>query len=198
MPVNKMRPGVFLDRDGTLNELVYHQRFGEYGPPHRPDQLRLFGEVGAALKSLASAGFTLFVVTNQPDHAKAKCMLDDLQSVRAAFDRKIAALGVPIAESYYCYCHPQAVRDGYGTPCPCYKPSPHMILDLAQRHEIDLSNSWMIGDRPSDMLSGKAAGVSTISIARPGGNTFSGPEFTVCSSLLDAVALVLASLDQIH
>jgi D-glycero-D-manno-heptose 1,7-bisphosphate phosphatase len=188
------RPAIFLDRDGVLNEHVRHAATGAYEPPHAPAELRLFGWTIPALLRLRDAGYLLFIVSNQPDHAKRKTTLAALAAVHAALEARLAAAGIAIAEAAYCYCHPDSDVAGYGAPCPCRKPSPWMVERLLRRHPVDRGRSWMVGDRGGDIDCGARAGLRTIQVRDPcsiPGDSVAAPSFRA-ETLADAVHRILA------
>ena len=185
---------VFLDRDGVLNRHVLHAARGGHEPPHAPEEIDLFPWTVPALRRLGDAGYRLFVVSNQPDHAKRKASLAALRAVQDAFAAQLAAAGVAIAEYAYCHCHPDSDVPGFGAPCRCRKPSPWMVLDLLRRHRVDASRSWMIGDRAGDIYCGAAAGLRTIQVRDADADPGSGhaaPDFRA-ATLVEAVAHILA------
>jgi len=159
-----MKNAVFLDRDGVLNELVLNPATGEYEPPHSPDDLTLFPDVIESLRILQDAGFELFLVSNQPDYAKGKISLETIQAVHTRLDQILKANGIHFRDYYYCYHHPNGIVPGYSFACECRKPEPYFLLKAACDFDIDLKNSWMVGDRDSDIECGKAAGTRTILI----------------------------------
>jgi D-glycero-D-manno-heptose 1,7-bisphosphate phosphatase len=159
-----MKPAVFLDRDGVLNELVLNPDTGEYEPPHSPDDLVLVPGAVPALSALRDAGFVLFLVSNQPDYAKGKTSLEQILAVHERFDRILKANSVQFREYYYCYHHPQGIIPEYSISCECRKPNPYFLRKAAHDHGIDLSASWMLGDRDTDIHCGKIAGTRTILI----------------------------------
>lgn len=114
------------------------------------------------LARLRSAGWTLFLVSNQPSFAKGKTSMEDLLEVHEALVEALAPSGVVFREAYYCYHHPDSVIPGWTGPCPCRKPSPYFLLEAARVHGVDLSASWMIGDQDLDLLCGRGAGCRTI------------------------------------
>lgn len=188
-----MKKAVFLDRDGVLNELVPNPATGEYEPPHSPDDLIIFPDVIESLRILQGAQFELFLISNQPDYAKGKTTLENLQAVHAKLDRIVRSEGIRFREYYYCYHHPQGKVPEYSIECECRKPKPFFILMAAKRYSLDLSRSWMIGDRDSDIECGKAAGTKTIMIENPQSLkycTSSQPDFTVVN-LIDALHIIL-------
>lgn len=156
-----MTRAVFLDRDGVLNDLVYYADTREYESPRTAEDLRLLPKVPEDLLRLQAAGWTLFVVSNQPSHAKGKCTLDDLQGVARAVADTLAQQGLNIQAFYYDYTHPQAVLAEYRCESLTRKPAPGFLLQAARDYAIDLTQSWMIGDRDTDIQCGQAAGCST-------------------------------------
>ena len=188
-----MKKAVYLDRDGVLNELVPNPATGEYEPPHSPDDLIIFPDVIESLRILQDAGIELFLISNQPDYAKGKTTLENLQAVHAKLDRIVRSEGIQFREYYYCYHHPQGKVPEYSIECECRKPKPFFILMAAKRYTLDLSRSWMVGDRDSDIECGKAAGTKTIMIENPQSlkyRTSSQPDFTVVN-LIDALHIIL-------
>lgn len=162
-----MKRAVFLDRDGVLNEPVMNPATGEFEPPHSPEDLILFPGVIESLLILQDAGFALFLVSNQPDYAKGKTTLEDIHAVHDRLDRMLTSAGIRFREYYYCYHHPEGIVPEYSYACECRKPGPFFLLKAARDYGIDLQNSWMIGDRESDIRCGIAAGTRTILIEKP-------------------------------
>ncbi len=157
-------PAVFLDRDGVLNKNVFYPDAGEWESPRTKADLELCVGVGKALERLIQAGFKLFIVSNQPSFAKNKTSLDDLKEVAVQLESSFAAQGVTFCEAFYCYHHPQGVQPGYSGSCNCRKPAPYFLIQAAGKYDLDLSRSWMVGDRDSDIECGLAAGVTTIQV----------------------------------
>lgn len=141
---------MFIDRDGTLNHDV--RRSGKSFPPQTVEEFSLFPGVTAALTALRDAGFLLVVVTNQPDVGAGR----QTRAVVEAMHDRLRALA-PIDDVRVCY-HVDA------DDCGCRKPRPGMLLAAAADYEIDLSSSYMIGDRWRDVGAGRAAGCRTIFI----------------------------------
>jgi D-glycero-D-manno-heptose 1,7-bisphosphate phosphatase len=143
-----MRRAVFLDRDGVLNRAIV--RDGKPHPPRSVAELEILPDVGNALAALHAAGWLLIVVTNQPDAARGATTRDEVEKVNAALG---AAL--PIDEFRTCYHDSDA-------GCDCRKPKPGALLAAAVRHDIDLHESYMVGDRWRDVEAGQRAGCKTI------------------------------------
>jgi D-glycero-D-manno-heptose 1,7-bisphosphate phosphatase len=188
-----MKQAVFIDRDGVLNELVINNETNDYEPPHVPEDLILFPYTFEILQILQEAQFDLFLISNQPDYAKGKTTLENLKMVHEKLDRNLRLEGIHFREYYYCYHHPKGNVPGYSFECECRKPKPFFIQMAAKRYFIDLSNSWMIGDRDSDIECGKAAGIKTIMIENPQSSKYRGsskPDFTA-ANLKDALEIIL-------
>ncbi|MBP2134440.1 D-glycero-D-manno-heptose 1,7-bisphosphate phosphatase [Methanomicrobium sp. W14] len=162
-----MKKAVFLDRDGVINRLVFNPGTGEFEPPHDPADLSLFPGVIRSLHSLADAGFDLFIVSNQPDYAKGKTTLEQIKAVHKKLEEIFTENNIHFREFYYCYHHPDGVVPEYSYICECRKPKPYFLLKAAEDYGTDLSQSWMIGDRDSDIECGKNAGTRTILIKEP-------------------------------
>lgn len=161
------RAAIFLDRDGTLNELALNPLNGEWESPHAAAETRLAPDLGPAMKLLAGTGLPLFVVSNQPSVAKAKCSFEDLRAVHEVVARGIAASGAQILQWYYCYHHPQGVVPGLAIACECRKPGTLSLRQARDQHGLDLKASWFIGDQDFDILCGQAAGCRSIVIENP-------------------------------
>jgi D-glycero-D-manno-heptose 1,7-bisphosphate phosphatase len=142
----EVRPALFLDRDGVLNELVWYGDTREWESPRVPEDLRLLPGAAEAAAALVAAGWPLFLVSNQPSFAKGKTTLEALKAVHVRLQEELARAGGFLEEAYYCYHHPQGKVPGYAGPCPCRKPSPHFLLEAARAHRLDLGRSWMVGD----------------------------------------------------
>jgi D-glycero-D-manno-heptose 1,7-bisphosphate phosphatase len=159
-----MKRAVFLDRDGVINELVMNPGTGEYEPPHSPEDLSVFPYVIDSLHILLNAGFVLFLISNQPDFAKGKTTMENIRAVQTRLNEIFEDSGIHFQEYCYCYHHPDGIEPEYSISCECRKPKPYFIIRSAKKYHLDLHRSWMIGDRDSDIVCGKAAGTRTIAI----------------------------------
>ncbi|QXO93535.1 HAD family hydrolase [Methanospirillum purgamenti] len=194
-----MESAVFLDRDGTLNDLVLNQVTNEYEPPHSPEELIFLPNVIQSLCALQKAGFKLFVISNQPDYAKGKTTLQKLKDVHHALDQMLKKKGINIEEYYYCYHHPNGIIPDYSFQCECRKPSPYFIKKASKKFNIEIHNSWMIGDRDSDIECGIAAGVKTILVKYPLSveyQKFSSPGFIV-KNLKESIEIILENWNKV-
>lgn len=154
-----MRPGVFLDRDGTLIEQVHHLV--------DPSDVRLIAGAAAAVTRLRAAGYACVVVTNQSVIGRG--MLDEagLLRVHAEMDRQLAAERCAIDANYHCPLAP-AGDDPTVIEHPDRKPGPGMLQRAARELGLDLSRSWMVGDMISDLLAGRNAGCKGSILVRTG------------------------------
>ena len=157
---------VFIDRDGTLNAMVYDETHGLLDSPRRPAQVRLVKGAADFLRGLRKAGFLTVVVTNQPGIAKGTLTLEELYTV----NRKVAGLleagHAEWDDLRYCPHHPKGVRRAFTKRCGCRKPKPGMLVQAAKDHGIDLRKSWMVGDGLNDIQAGRAAGCKTILVTK--------------------------------
>jgi D-glycero-D-manno-heptose 1,7-bisphosphate phosphatase len=188
-----MKPAVFLDRDGVINELILNPNTREYEPPHSPEDLVLVPGAIPALRELQDAGFVLFLVSNQPDYAKGKTTLELIQKVHEKLDQILTTGGVRFQNYYYCYHHPNGIVPEYSFACECRKPKPYFLLKAAREYGIDLAHSWMIGDRDTDIECGKSAGTRTILIKNSHSSGYRGlskPDF-ITVNLKDGVRIIL-------
>lgn len=142
-----MTRALFLDRDGTVIE--------ECGYLADPALVRPLPGAVDALAALASEGWKLIVVSNQSGVGRGLIAPDQMEAVQRRFLDLMQSNGVPIADSYLCTHTPE-------DRCQCRKPSPFFLQRAAAEHGLDLSASYMIGDREGDILCGRNAGCSTI------------------------------------
>lgn len=158
------KPAVFVDRDGTLNEMVYDDTHGLLDSPRLPEQVKLRPGAAAFLKTIKERGFMAVVVTNQPGIAKGTLSSAALEAVNGELLSLLRAEGAAWDALYFCPHHPSypgTSKEAHASACTCRKPSPGMLLTAAQEHGIDLSRSWMVGDGLNDVQAGNRAGSRT-------------------------------------
>lgn len=175
----QLRRAVFLDRDGVLNRAIV--RNGVPHPPATLAELEIVPDASRALEDLRAAGFLLIGVTNQPDVARSTQSRTVVESINAAI---LAAL--PLREILVCY-HDDP--DG----CDCRKPRPGLLRQGVAKYAIDLSSSFIIGDRWKDVETGRRAGCATVFLDYDYGE--SGPDSTpdyTAHSLSEAAAWILS------
>ena len=157
---------VFLDRDGVINEIIYHKEMGIIDSPFTVKQFKLLPNVADAIKRFHSLGYKVIVVSNQPGLAKDHFSMEVFEKIREKMILGLEKDGAIIDADYYCLHHPYGKIEKYTKICDCRKPKPGMLKKAAKEHNIDLSKSWMIGDGINDIAAGQAAGCKTILIGR--------------------------------
>jgi D-glycero-D-manno-heptose 1,7-bisphosphate phosphatase len=174
-----VKAAVFLDRDGVINRAL--ERDGKPYPPRSLEEFQILPEVPEACAKLKSAGFLLVVATNQPDVGRGTLAKETVETIHEFLKRQL-----PIDRIEVCY-HP-----GKGqSDCACRKPKPGMLIQAAKSLEIDLKESWMVGDRWRDIDCGHAAGCRTILIERGYDEELrQKPDFRV-KDLLEAAGVIL-------
>ena len=149
-----MRPAVFLDRDGTLLE--------EAGYLDRLERLAFFPFAIDAVRLLQRGGYAVVIITNQSGVGRGLYAEEFVHRVHQVMDERIAAGGGRIDAYYYCPHHPTAEIERYRRDCDCRKPGPGMLRQAAQEMELDLSRSFTVGDKWTDVQAGAAAGARSI------------------------------------
>jgi len=150
----KLRRAVFLDRDGVINRAL--ERDNKPYPPANLTEFEILPGVAAACAKLKQAGFLLVVATNQPDVGRGTLQKETVEMIHTEMCRRL-----PIDRVEVCYHPGQGQSD-----CDCRKPKPGMLFHAARALNIDLKQSWMVGDRWRDVDCGHAAGCRTIFIDR--------------------------------
>lgn len=159
-----MRRAVFLDRDGVINRNIFNGITGEFESPGVPEDFELHANVLPAIRKLQDADFLLFLVSNQPNYAKGKNTLQELEGVHARLVEALHTAGIRFTNFYYCFHHPNGVVASHSGPCKCRKPSPFFLTSARDEFGVDLAHSWLVGDRGSDIECGLTAGVRTIRV----------------------------------
>jgi D-glycero-D-manno-heptose 1,7-bisphosphate phosphatase len=169
---------VFLDRDGTINVGV-----PKYERVSSLDKVELLPNTIEALKTLAKLNYGIFFITNQAGLAEKLITIDQFWEINNKVLKLIAPSGINVLKTYLC---PHSENDN----CECRKPEPKLLLDAAREFNIDMAESWMIGDRPSDVMTGVNAGTKTI-LVRTGVPTVKSDHATFTApSLLEAVQFI--------
>ena len=156
--------GVLLDRDGVINELAYFPEIGVIDSPLNPAQFKLLPGVPAAIRTLNDLGFKVAVVSNQPGIAKGKMTENLFAEIRSKMKNELQRKGAHLDAEYYCFHHPDAVREEYKVNCDCRKPKPGLFVKASSELGLDPSRSFSVGDSLVDVKAGKAAGFTTILI----------------------------------
>ena len=170
------RPGVFLDRDGVLNRPILRQ--GRPHPPDSLDDLEVYPDAASSLRRLKVAGYVPVVVTNQPDVARGLQRAEVVYEINRELRKR-----VEVAAVYVCF-HDDS--DG----CDCRKPGPGLLLHAAADLGLDLTRSFMVGDRWRDVEAGRRAGCRTVYIDRRYSERSPEDADLVATSLAEAVSWI--------
>lgn len=176
------RPAIFLDRDGVM---IVDKDF-----QIEESEIEFFPGVFDALKAIGRK-FLKVVVSNQSGIARKKFTEDEVERFNHELSKKLKSKGITVNGWYYC---PHSPEDN----CQCRKPKPGMLLKAADELSVELAESWMIGDKSSDIVAGQVAGVQTI-LVKTG---YAGNEYDsvpvkpdhIADNLYDAVKLINGSL----
>lgn len=177
-----MTPAVFLDRDGTLIELVHHLT--------DPADVRLIDGSGPAIARLRDHGWKIVIVTNQSVIGRGLLTEDGLAHVHAEMRRQLAVNQTDIDGIYFCPVKP-TVKDPVIIEDPMRKPGPGMLLQAAEEMSLDLAGSWMVGDTVSDMLAGRNAGCRSLLVRTGYGRDVTGHFDAEAPDLAGAADLIL-------
>lgn len=169
------RKAVFLDRDGVINDTV--MRRGARRAPQDMREWVWIDQVHATLEALSGRGYALFVCTNQPDVRRGWQTRERVDAFHELLLREL-----PVTRVFACF-HDEA--DG----CACRKPKPGMILQASAEFDIDLSGSFMVGDRASDIEAGHQAGCTTIHFRHPHDSSVTDAEHEI-RSLAELLAII--------
>ncbi|MFO7655633.1 MAG: HAD-IIIA family hydrolase [Bacteroidales bacterium] len=183
-----LQKAVFLDRDGVLNV--------EKSYISRPEDLELYNFTAEAVRTINDSDYLSVVVTNQSVIARNLCTLDELDTVHKKLETELGNQHAKLDAIYFCPHHPDKgypeERSEYKIDCNCRKPKTGLFLEASQQFNIELGESWMIGDSERDILAGKNAGCKTIGVMTGYGcaKTSVQPDFFF-ADLLEAVNFII-------
>lgn len=180
-----MRKVIFLDRDGTINV--------EKSYLHKWEDFEFEKNVIDGLKELKKMGYEFIVVTNQSGIARGYYSEDDLKALNNEMVKELKKHDIDILECYYCPHHPEKGLNQYKKNCDCRKPNPGMLLEGIKKYNVDIENSFMIGDKKSDLEAGKKAGLKSILILTGYGKNIEDDvkkEYLIGKDLLDISKII--------
>ncbi len=185
--LRKKQKAVFLDRDGTINAYV--------GFLCDIEQFELLPDAAKSIRRIHDMGYLAIVVTNQPVIARGELTDEQLNQIHHKMETLLGLEGAYLDAIYYCPHHPDRGYPGeipdLKIECCCRKPKPGMLLQASKDLNIDLSSSWMIGDKMTDVLAGKAASCQSILLGKTSDNI---PQ---AQTLYDAVSIIDGA-NQLH
>lgn len=160
------KPAIFLDRDGTLNKMQFNEDIEQFDSPLVPSQLKLLPKTVSALRIMKSLGYILIVITNQPAAAKGKTTLRSLYEVNNRLRSILAEKNIYLDDVFICPHHP------IGSPytkerflireCECRKPKAGLLNMAIKKFNIDIFNSYIVGDSFVDIITGKSVKMKTV------------------------------------
>ena len=174
------REAVFLDRDGTIIEEVNYLS--------SPELVRLIPGAAGAIRTWNDAGVLVVVVTNQAGVARGYFPESRVREVHEHLSELLAEHGAHIDAYFHCPHHPTEGVGEYRVACNCRKPKPGLLLTASRELDIDLSRSWMIGDKLCDAEAGAAAGCRTM-LVRTGHGRDLPPEIEAAPNLAECIQL---------
>lgn len=148
------RPAVFMDRDGTVNE--------QMGYINHPSRFVLLPGAARAIRLLNKAGFLAIVVSNQSGVARGYFPIDLVHEVHDLMQRSLADQGARVDGVFFCPHYPSGEVDEYAVACACRKPGPGLIRQAESRFAIDMSRSYVVGDRFSDVELAARCGLKSV------------------------------------
>eukprot|EP01046_Picozoa_sp_COSAG06_P073310 COSAG06_NODE_21862_length_743_cov_0.624224_1_plen_181_part_10 len=174
---------IFLDRDGVLN--------ADTGYINHPDKIKWLHKVPEALQALKQAGFLLIVISNQSGIARGYFTEDTVHQIHEHMNQHLRKTQSQIDHFYFCPYHPgtnipeiQKQNNPYIKNATCRKPNPGMILQAQKKYTIDLEQSYLIGDKASDIQAGNALNIKSIAVRSGQGQDFETLNtWSICENL---------------
>jgi len=184
------RRAVFIDRDGTLSE--------EVGYINHPSRFHLFPYASEAIRHLNKHGWLAVLTTNQAGVARGYFSEEMISNVHQAMTNDLERQGARLDAIYYCAHHPSVGEPPYRVDCDCRKPKPGLIIRAAGDLDVNLNESWTVGDRYSDIELARNAGVKSGFVLSGYGrgewehqrSTWTHKPDLVAENLLEAVELI--------
>src|SRR5262245_61660292 len=180
------RPAIFLDRDGVLVQEVFYSETGEWEGPLRPEDVCLAQGAAIALRTFGRNGYATVLISNQGGYAKGKATLRSLWLAHERFLELLASEDARLDRVFYSYSHPEGIVPHFSGPSLDRKPGPYNVLIAAAQLDLDLSRSYMVGDRQTDLACAQAVGVQAVLVA----SSRHGQDVTLSPSIIDAVRLI--------
>jgi D-glycero-D-manno-heptose 1,7-bisphosphate phosphatase len=185
---------VFLDRDGTINKMN--------GFVTKPEEFEMIDGAAEAIRQINSLGYLAIVITNQPVIARGEVTLEELELIHNRLETELGKAGAYLDDIFFCPHHPDkgfpGERPEYKIDCDCRKPKPGLLLRAAEKYNINLTASYMVGDDKRDVEAGRAAGCTPVLLndksggdCKPGEKQkIGGPEM-IFSNLMEFAEYVL-------
>jgi len=182
----KLKPAVFLDRDGTINV--------EKDYLYRIEDFEFIEDAQEAIKKLNESGYLVVVVTNQSGVARGYYSCRDVELLHEHIQSCLQSKNARIDKFYYCPHHPQKGVGPFKMDCDCRKGKPGMLLQAANDLQIDLGRSFVVGDKSADIEAARAAGCTPVLVRTGYGETtlqaMQGADVKVCLSICEAADFI--------
>ncbi len=175
-----VKPCIFLDRDGVITKEKSYVR--------SVNELEIFDYSRECIEKIHEKGYLAIVITNQSGVARGYFTEDDLKAMNEHLKKELSLDAV-----FYCPHYENGIIPRYSVPCACRKPQVGMLQKACKSYKIDMLGSWMIGDRDSDILTGKNAGLRTILLESGYGSASLGPDIKpdhIFNDLRDIFAVI--------
>jgi D-glycero-D-manno-heptose 1,7-bisphosphate phosphatase len=157
-----LNKAILLDRDGVINEMVYVKEHGLVDSPSNVKQFRIIKGVIKAIKIAKKLGYKVIIISNQPGIAKGYYDQKTFDVIRKKMRKDFFRSDLIIDDEFYCLHHPHAKLIRYRKKCSCRKPGIGLIKKASKTHNLDLKNSYLIGDGICDIQAAKKAGCKSI------------------------------------
>lgn len=188
--LRKKQKAIFLDRDGTINK--------KNGLVWKEEQFELEDSAIEAIRQINMSGYLAILATNQPVVARGLCRIEDVEQIHRKLETLLGREGVYLDDIRFCPHHPDKgypeENPAYKIPCHCRKPDIGMLEDCVRQYNIDLENSWVIGDTSVDIQTGKNAGTHTALVLTGDGGKdkkYEAVADLICADLGQAVKMIL-------
>lgn len=173
-----MKPALFLDRDGVINQEVNYLS--------KIEEFRFIDGVFETCYEFQKQGFYIFVITNQAGIARGYYNEEEYYTLSNWMLKQFLKRDIRIHKIYHCPHHPEGIVKKYAIECDCRKPNPGMIKQACTEFTVDLSRSILVGDKLTDILAGKAAGVKTNILVRSG-HSFSASDEEYADKVVNSI-----------
>ena len=160
----KMKKAIFFDRDGVINKEVFRKKLNKWTAPHKISEVKIKKKTLKVINELKEKNFFFFVIYNQPDYSLVLNILKNLKLVHGKIKEILQKNSILIKKYFYSYRHEKSIIKKLGPPCFDRKPKPFFLNKAKKKYNLDLKNSWIVGDRYTDIDCGKKAGLKTIGI----------------------------------
>ncbi len=167
----------FLDRDGVINNEVNYL--------HKISEFKYTYKCIDAFKNILAKGYKIIIVTNQAGIAKGIFKLQDYKKLTEFYLNDLAKRNIPILDVLFCPHHPDGIIDEYSLSCDCRKPKPGMFLKAIKKYDINLEDSFMVGDKISDVEAAERAGIENLFLVNSGHKISAHTSIPIYNNLYD-------------